>query len=202
MALRFASIILILGLFAPFIAGQTATTGSTASITSPSAPDRSAEGVQICYGRGAICDAKRGLYDQCENEQDAHGLDGYWECVCTSGYAAVQEACEDCQMFYGVITTRYTNYTVTCSSKSYTLAPIPSSVLGQQSSHNATRGTGARTSQQPTYVVTVNAMPTVPLPTVATTFALPLATGSASRSLAHSPLPGVLLALGISLGLW
>lgn len=83
---------LILGLFAPFIAGQTATTRNTASITGPSSADRSAEGVQVCFGRGGICDANNDLSDQCQKEQDAHGLDGYWQCVCTSGYAAVDEA--------------------------------------------------------------------------------------------------------------
>ncbi|KAH6853172.1 hypothetical protein B0I37DRAFT_305668 [Chaetomium sp. MPI-CAGE-AT-0009] len=202
MALRFASIVLILGLFASSIAGQTTTIQNTGSVTSPSAPNRSAEGLRVCYAEGGICVADDDLYDQCRREQDAHGSDGYWECVCTSGYAAVVDACDNCRLFYGVITSKSTNYTATCSSKSHTLAPIPSSILAQQSSHNATRGSGVPTKATPTYVVTINAMPTVPLPTVATTFVLPLATGPASHSSPRHRLLEVLPIVGISLGLW
>jgi hypothetical protein len=119
----------------------------------------------------------------------------------TSSLSRRRSRCDDCRLFYGVITNRILNYTVTCSSKSHTLAPIPSSVLAQQSSHNATRGTAAPKTQEPTYVVTINAMPPASLPTVATTFALPLATGAASRSLvADSWLLGVFPILGVSLG--
>ncbi|KAK3299792.1 uncharacterized protein B0H64DRAFT_379178 [Chaetomium fimeti] len=203
MASFFAPIVLILGLFAPFISGQTATSSrSAASITSPSAPDRSAEGSQICYGRGGICDARREFGDECQREQEAHGTDGYYKCICTSGYAEVIKACDNCLLFYGLISSRINNYTVTCSSKSYTLAPIPSGLLAQQSSYNATRVTAALTSEAPTYVVTIDAMQTAPLPTVATTFVLPLATGPGSRPSAHSGLLGVLPILGILLGLW
>jgi hypothetical protein len=82
-------LLLVLGLFAQYIAGQTTTTGTTSSSTS--APE-AVEGLRACSGIGAICEVKIDLHDHCEEQREAQGDDGYFECICASGYAAVDEA--------------------------------------------------------------------------------------------------------------
>ncbi|KAK4119571.1 hypothetical protein N657DRAFT_650067 [Parathielavia appendiculata] len=179
-------LLLGLSLSAPYVAGQTAT--STTATASRTYDPGNVQGLRACFGAGSICKVKLDLHDQCEEQQEAQGDDGYYECVCGSGYAAVDEACDNCRLVYGMITSRLWNYTATCSSEGYTVAPIPSSVLAQQSSHNATfaLGTGATAVEPLTDPVTIQGSPTEPLPTVATTFSLPLQTGAAARRLPQS----------------
>ncbi|KAK4096167.1 hypothetical protein N658DRAFT_459155 [Parathielavia hyrcaniae] len=174
----FSTLLLCLGVFAPYIAGQTSTIITTSSSTSSLDYLR---GVRACFASDAICGVENDLNDQCEQQREARGGEGYYECVCASGIAAVDEACDNCQLVYGMISTRAFNYTATCSSKGYTLAPIPSSVLDQQSSRNATQysGTGMAPVEPLTDAVTIQGSPT-DLPTVATTFSLPLQTGAAA----------------------
>ncbi|KAL2019176.1 hypothetical protein VTK56DRAFT_10048 [Thermocarpiscus australiensis] len=166
------TLLVFLSGFALFAAGQTQTQGGGSEI-----------GDWVCFGTGSICAVDLSFGDQCRVQEDAHGFGSsqYWECVCTSGSAAISEACDDCQIAYGIIQSKITNWTSTCSSKSFTLAPIPASVLAQQSSRNATLSSTIQTAEEPTYQVTIKATPTAPLPTVATTFVLPLATSSGSH---------------------
>ncbi|KAL2136975.1 hypothetical protein VTI74DRAFT_11157 [Chaetomium olivicolor] len=188
------ALVLVVGLFAAYIAGQTTTTG-TAIASSTSAADN-AEGLEVCWGKDSICEAQNDLRKQCSQQEEAHGSNGYYGCVCTSGYGAVQEACDNCRLVYGLMSSRLANYTITCSSMSLTLAPIPSSILAQQSSRNATlyAANATRTAEPLTNAVTLNGWPTEPLPTVATTFSLPLATGAAARQLPpYWPLGGVVV---------
>jgi hypothetical protein len=94
MALRahfiFSALFYVLALFAPYVAGQTTTT-SAAATSSTSAPSR-VEALRVCYGEGSICRAAADLLKACDNEKKAHGTDAYNECLCTSGYGAVDEA--------------------------------------------------------------------------------------------------------------
>jgi hypothetical protein len=103
-----------------------------------------------------------------------------------------------------MISAGLSNYTSTCSRIGATLAPIPSSIIDQQSSRNATLSTATDLgSVEPlTGTATVQGWPTVPLPTVATTFALPLATGAAARrGPQYWPLGGSVV-VPILLGMW
>ncbi|KAL2150492.1 hypothetical protein VTH82DRAFT_7055 [Thermothelomyces myriococcoides] len=81
------------------------------------------------------------------------------------------------------------NVTSYCSSYGYTLAPIPSSVISQQFEHNATRETTRRPKTAiTTYVETIQGFPSESLPSVATTFSLPLETGAAPHQPGHNGL--------------
>jgi hypothetical protein len=95
----FAVLFFLLGVLAPYTTGQTTTsaarstsaTTGTARTSSSSPPDRS-EGLRVCFSDDSICAAGQDLRVQCDQEQEAHGSDGYYQCVCGSGYAAVDEA--------------------------------------------------------------------------------------------------------------
>ncbi|KAL2169392.1 hypothetical protein VTG60DRAFT_6098 [Thermothelomyces hinnuleus] len=197
------SLFIVWGLLAPSVLGASTTsatsTSSAASNTRPSGAEYSLA-VQMCWDKGAICSVAQDFRQECEEVQDAHGFDKYWECICTSGSGAVDMACDNCQDYYG-IGGLASNTTSDCLSRGFTLAPIPSSIISQQSQHNATRAT-VLTTDTPTYVVTVHATQPESLPTIATTARLPLETGAASRQPAQygllmggSVIAGLILAL-------
>ncbi|KAL2148903.1 hypothetical protein VTH82DRAFT_1589 [Thermothelomyces myriococcoides] len=138
--------------------------------------------LQMCWSKGSICSVASDFREECEAVEDAHGYDRWWECVCTSGLGAINAACDNCEDAYGIGMT-HLNTTAECEKKGHTLAPIPSSILSQQSQHNATRAT-TLTSDTPTYFETIHA--TIPeLPTITTTAKLPLDTGAASHQTAQ-----------------
>ncbi|KAL2160715.1 hypothetical protein VTH06DRAFT_912 [Thermothelomyces fergusii] len=198
------SLFIVSGLLPVLALGATidtiTTAPSTTSRTSRAFPTGTAYSLamQMCWSRGSICSVAMALgEEECDVVEDAHGLDKYWECVCTSGLGAVKVACDYCEESYG-IGRLAVNTTSSCLDRGFTLAPIPSSVLSQQSRHNATRAT-VPTTPTPTHIVTIQA--TQPdLPTVATTAALPLETGAASRRSAWDSY-GLLLAGSVVAGL-
>ncbi|KAL2138487.1 hypothetical protein VTI28DRAFT_6730 [Corynascus sepedonium] len=182
-------LLFVLGLFAPSICGQKSSASSTSTSTSKFDYEF---GLHMCFSDEAICVINNQLYRECQKVEEAHGREGYMECICESGAAAVNHACEDCRVSYGLTDHNVLNYTLTCSSMGFTLAPIPSSIVSQQSRFNATRATipPSSTSEKPQVILTIEAAPTAPLPTVATTFHQPLATAAASHQLAKYGLLG------------
>ncbi|KAL2192720.1 hypothetical protein P885DRAFT_64662 [Corynascus similis CBS 632.67] len=142
----------------------------------------------MCFGEGSICHIANNFNEECRKEDEAHGNDKYRECMCTSGAKAIEEACDNCEDYYG-IGDNSMNVTSFCSDRGHTLAPILSSVISQQSKHNATRETTYRLKTAiTTYVETFQGIPTEPLPSVATTVSLPLETGAAPHQQGHNGL--------------
>ncbi|KAL2148901.1 hypothetical protein VTH82DRAFT_1587 [Thermothelomyces myriococcoides] len=179
----------VLVLLAASVLGSSSTTSTitsfhtgTSSSTRPTGTAYSLA-MQMCWGKGAICSVAHDFNEEeCDSVDDAHGLDKWWECICTSGAGAVDVACDNCLDAYG-LGRAIANTTSICESRDLTLAPIPDSIISQQSRHNATRATELTTDSY-TYIVTVQA--TQPeLPAITTTARLPLDTGAASHQMAQ-----------------
>ena len=91
-------------------------------------------------------------------------------------------SCEDCRLFYGIASTRFTLYLESCTKLSLTVAPIPSSVLAQQSSRNQSLATAPITGgEAPTLVLTFRPTPAWPIPTATGTASTPGESGSGTR---------------------
>ncbi|KAK4243465.1 hypothetical protein C7999DRAFT_18178 [Corynascus novoguineensis] len=191
-------LLFVLGLFAPSICGQKSSTSTTSTST---AKYDSELGLHMCYDDKAICAISNELTQECQKVEEAHGHEDFVKCQCESGSAAVEDACDKCRLAYGFSNLNLLNYSLTCSSMGFTFAPMPSSVVSQQSRLDATRATvlPSSTSEKPTLLLTIEAAPTAPLPTVATTFHQPLATAAASRQLAKYGLLGGSVIAGMML---
>ncbi|KAK0716067.1 hypothetical protein B0H67DRAFT_256659 [Lasiosphaeris hirsuta] len=159
--------------------------------------DDDGEGLRFCFGTDSICVASNDMSSACRDEEDAHGSDAYWQCACLSGYAAVNDACDECQISYGMKNSSIIDWDDSCSDKGLSVAPIPSSIIAQQSSRNATYV--AHAAEVPKTTVTYKAIPTEPLPTVATTAINPLSPTLQSKSTVTRTLWG--LGTGIAVGM-
>ncbi|KAH8591099.1 hypothetical protein B0O99DRAFT_719784 [Bisporella sp. PMI_857] len=96
------------------------------------------EDLSFCFGRNSICETSNNLYTQCKRFQDDYdNLKPWYECLCGNGYVSVDEACDWCQEVYQLGGSSY-NMRDDCVENGASIAAIPTAILAQQSSYNAT----------------------------------------------------------------
>ncbi|RKK62449.1 hypothetical protein BFJ69_g17021 [Fusarium oxysporum] len=93
------------------------------------------EDLSFCYGERSICEVYGVLLDQCYSKGSG---DPFIECLCQNGYVSVDQACYWCQLAYDLNPVSVLDHKAQCSSAGVSIAPIPSSILDQASSYNAT----------------------------------------------------------------
>ncbi|KAF8857526.1 hypothetical protein BDZ45DRAFT_674703 [Acephala macrosclerotiorum] len=96
------------------------------------------DNLDFCYGDKSICEENNNLYQACESFETQDDQTQLYECLCGNGYVAVNQACGWCDDAFGLTGDMGTFYFDQCSSYSFTVASIPSSVLALESSYNAT----------------------------------------------------------------
>ncbi|CZR56721.1 uncharacterized protein PAC_06610 [Phialocephala subalpina] len=113
------------------------------------------DNLDFCYGDHSICEENNNLHGACEAFETQDDQTQFYECLCGNGYVSVNQAlvmsiflevfpsltqssCGWCDDVFGLSGDMDSFYFDQCSSYSFTVAPIPSSVLALESSYNAT----------------------------------------------------------------
>ncbi|KAH8649607.1 hypothetical protein BGZ60DRAFT_437163 [Tricladium varicosporioides] len=123
------------------------------------------EDLHFCYSKGSICEAANNLFDVCDNFIGLKDSTQYYQCICEGGWVSTSDACHWCDIEFGIsdLNNGPTN-TKMCSSFSFTVAPVPATILQQQSSYNATvtgGPTGIKTGAPASVTSTTNLLGTI-----------------------------------------
>ncbi|KAF2742653.1 hypothetical protein M011DRAFT_481558 [Sporormia fimetaria CBS 119925] len=95
--------------------------------------------LRVCYGEDSVCEIAVDMRDECEQNAGSLSSPEYYKCVCEGGSVPVEQACQDCALFYSRLGTGFASMLSSqCSSRSFTVAPMPESVVSIQEARNAT----------------------------------------------------------------